>query len=91
MSITIRFLRERGDLRWRAIECVLVFHAFVVVCILFFKINFLKKFSQENFQYQTWFINMIRKRCVQLGNFHLTNDCRVCKSAVFFVFFFFLH
>ena len=23
-SITIRFLRERGDLRWRAIECVLV-------------------------------------------------------------------
>ena len=24
MSITIRFLRERGDLRWRAIECVLV-------------------------------------------------------------------
>ena len=27
MSITIRFLRERGDLRWRAIECVLVFLA----------------------------------------------------------------
>ena len=23
-SITIRFLRERGDLRWRVIECVLV-------------------------------------------------------------------
>ena len=29
MSITIRFLRERGDLRWRAIECVLVFVIFV--------------------------------------------------------------
>ena len=28
MSITIRFLRERGDLRWRAIECVLVFILF---------------------------------------------------------------
>ena len=28
MSITIRFLRERGDLRWRAIECVLVFFFF---------------------------------------------------------------
>ena len=24
-SITIRFLRELGDLRWHAIECVLVF------------------------------------------------------------------
>ena len=24
MSITIRFLRERGDLQWHAIECVLV-------------------------------------------------------------------
>ena len=24
-SITIRFLRERGDLRWRAIVCVLVY------------------------------------------------------------------
>ena len=24
MSITIRFLREHGDLRWRVIECVLV-------------------------------------------------------------------
>ena len=29
MSITIRFLRERGDLRWRAIECVLVFTMFL--------------------------------------------------------------
>ena len=29
MSITIRFLRERGDLRWRAIECVLVTLAIV--------------------------------------------------------------
>ena len=27
-SITIRFLRERGDLRWRAIECVLVLFGF---------------------------------------------------------------
>ena len=31
VSITIRFLRERGDLRWRAIECVLVW---IWVCSL---------------------------------------------------------
>ena len=33
MSITIRFLRERGDLRWRAIECVLVIIIIIVIII----------------------------------------------------------
>ena len=54
MSITIRFLPEHGDLRWRAIECVLVdimlltlcllgnFACFFVVCCFFFKSTFSK-------------------------------------------------
>ena len=25
----MRFLRERGDLRWHVIECVVVFHVFI--------------------------------------------------------------
>ena len=29
-SITVRFLLERGDLRWRAIECVLVKLEFIL-------------------------------------------------------------
>ena len=34
VSITIRFLRERGDLRWRAIECVLVFACIWALCFI---------------------------------------------------------
>ena len=33
-SNTIRYLRERGDLRWRAIECVVVIHVLCFTCFL---------------------------------------------------------
>ena len=32
-QFTIRFLPERGDLRWRAIECVLVIFFFIIFII----------------------------------------------------------
>ena len=47
MSITIRFLRERGDLRWRAIECVLVSYAFIHIHeYLNYKIRIFYHFDQ---------------------------------------------
>ena len=42
-SNTIRYLRERGDLRWRAIECVLVFVLLCITLCLFYFCNRLEE------------------------------------------------
>ena len=58
-SIAIRFLRERGGLRWRAIKSVLVFHAFCCRLLTFFKIYFFKKIlSPIPLECQTVWIQM---------------------------------
>ena len=49
-SITIRVLRERGDLRWRVIECVLVFFSF-------------SSKTYRWFVYKTSYVHFLAKPC----------------------------
>ena len=79
MSITIRFLRERGDLRWGAIECVLVDIYLNNICHIVFSLFLVRKCLGEHCLH-----TLPSNKLSQIfTNFQIHEDCVAMETESF--------